>query len=112
MADIDTLTLTTAHAASSYGVPVLVIEGDAYGPADMTPAGMTGAALVRQFCGRFLQFEIPDTTAEADRAAELGALLLDLWAGALIGADDAGFVNIPPAITRCVVAALQAMAER
>jgi hypothetical protein len=78
----------------------------------MTPAGMTGAALVRQFCGRFLQFEIPDTTAEADRAAELGALLRDLWAGALIGADDAGFVNIPPAITRCVVAALQAMAER
>jgi hypothetical protein len=44
--DVDSLTLTTAHAASSYGRPVLVIDGEAYGPADMTPAGMTAAALL------------------------------------------------------------------
>jgi len=36
--DIDALTLTTAHSSSSYGVPVLVIEGEVYGPGDMTPA--------------------------------------------------------------------------
>ena len=52
-ADLDTLTLTTAHAASSYGRPVLVIEGEAYGPADMTPAGVTGAELVNAWAARF-----------------------------------------------------------
>lgn len=51
---VDTLTLTTAHAASSYGVPVLVIDGEAYGPADMTPAGMTGAELVHAWTARFV----------------------------------------------------------
>lgn len=51
----NTIVLTTAHASSSYGVPVLLVYGDAYGPADMTPAGITGAELVRAaaalFCG-------------------------------------------------------------
>ena len=42
--DFDTLTLSTKHAASSYGVPVLLLRGAAYGPADKTPAGVTGAA--------------------------------------------------------------------
>ena len=28
--------LTNAHAASSYGLPVLAIRGKAYGPADLT----------------------------------------------------------------------------
>jgi hypothetical protein len=53
-ADIDTLTLTTAHAASSYGRPVAVIEGAAYGPEDMTPAGVTGAELVTTWAAHFL----------------------------------------------------------
>lgn len=53
MADLDTVTLTTNHAASSYGRPVLVIEGEAYGPADMTPAGVTGAELVATWAERF-----------------------------------------------------------
>lgn len=52
-ADIDTVTLTTAHAASSYGRPVLVIDGEAYGPADMTPAGVTGSELVLEWAYRF-----------------------------------------------------------
>lgn len=30
----DRIALTTEHAASSYGIPVLVIDGQAYGPAD------------------------------------------------------------------------------
>lgn len=30
--------LTTDHAASSYGIPVLVIDGQTYGPADYLPA--------------------------------------------------------------------------
>ena len=52
-ADVDTLTLTTAHAASSYGRPVLVIEGEAYGPADLTPAGVTGAELALIWAAKF-----------------------------------------------------------
>ncbi|MDP9115000.1 MAG: hypothetical protein M3O20_15140 [Acidobacteriota bacterium] len=28
--------LTTDHAASSYGQPVLIVDGEAYGPADWT----------------------------------------------------------------------------
>lgn len=49
----ETLTLTTAHSASSYGRPVLVIDGDAYGPADLVPSGITAADLVRQWAARF-----------------------------------------------------------
>ena len=30
----DAIILTTDHAASSYGQPVLIIDGQAYGPAD------------------------------------------------------------------------------
>jgi hypothetical protein len=33
------LTLTTEHAASSYGIPVLVIDGNAYGRLDRMPEG-------------------------------------------------------------------------
>jgi len=72
--DFDTLTLTTAHAASSYGVPVLVIEGAAYGPADMTPAGVTGAELVTAWAARFAG------QGQADRAPD-GAAILSQVAG-------------------------------
>jgi len=41
--------LTTDHAASSYGVPVLVTLGAAYGPADILPSVITAGALVRAF---------------------------------------------------------------
>jgi hypothetical protein len=50
---LDTLTLTTNHAASSCGRPVLVIDGEAYGPADMTPVGVTAAELVATWAERF-----------------------------------------------------------
>jgi len=33
------IALTTDHPSSSYGLPVLVIDGQAYGPGDMTPLG-------------------------------------------------------------------------
>lgn len=49
----DTIILTTTHAASSYGVPVLVIDGEAYGPADMTPAGIIAADVVQEWAARF-----------------------------------------------------------
>jgi hypothetical protein len=38
--------LTTDHAASSYGVPVLLIDGQAYGPGDILPSGDLAAAYV------------------------------------------------------------------
>ena len=40
-------TLTTEHSASSYGQPVLVIEGEAYGPGDVLPNGMVARQWVR-----------------------------------------------------------------
>lgn len=36
--------LTTDHAASSYGVPVLVIDGAAYGSGDTLPTRFAGAS--------------------------------------------------------------------
>ena len=34
---IKTVTITDEHSASSYGVPVAVVEGEAYGPNDLLP---------------------------------------------------------------------------
>jgi len=41
--------LTTAHPASSYGQPVLLVSGEAHGPADVLPSGITAGDLVRLF---------------------------------------------------------------
>lgn len=41
--------LTTTHAASSYGQPVLTVAGQAYGPADALPSGITAGEFVRMF---------------------------------------------------------------
>jgi hypothetical protein len=38
--------LTTEHAASSYGKPVLVLDGQAYGPEDMLDGNMAGSCMV------------------------------------------------------------------
>ena len=34
--------LTTDHPSSSYGIPVLTIDGEAYGPSDETPLELAG----------------------------------------------------------------------
>ena len=39
--------LTTNHPASSYGQPILLLDGIAYGPCDTIPTGMSAAQLVR-----------------------------------------------------------------
>jgi hypothetical protein len=39
---IGSASLTTEHAASSHGIPVLVIEGAAYGAGDILPNGYRG----------------------------------------------------------------------
>ncbi len=44
--------LTTDHAASSYGVPVLLIGDTAYGSADVLPGGMRAGELVGRFLAR------------------------------------------------------------
>jgi hypothetical protein len=49
----------------------------------------------------------PAPAEQTDRAAELETILRDLWAGAMIGTDGAGFVNVPPDVTARVVAALR-----
>ena len=70
---LDVAQLTTNHAASSYGQPVLVLNGVAYGPADVIPGvgqtaedvvltsfrralvlGEDAGKLVRRFTGREL----------------------------------------------------------
>jgi hypothetical protein len=38
--------LTTEHAASSHGQPVLVLDGAAYGPEDMIDQHMAGSVMV------------------------------------------------------------------
>lgn len=43
----DKVLLTTEHAASSYGIPVAVIDGQAYGPGDATPLGPTREVVAR-----------------------------------------------------------------
>jgi hypothetical protein len=103
-ATVDTLTLTTDHAASSYGRPVAVIDGEAYGPADQLPNGQTAAEVVRDMTARFVVLTVGGA---AKREAELETVLRDLWAGAFIGDDGAGFVNVSPEVTARVVAALR-----
>lgn len=41
--------LTTNHGASSYGIPVLVIGREAFGPGDSLPSGLAAGELVRRF---------------------------------------------------------------
>ncbi len=50
--------LTTEHAASSYGLPVLVLGGTAYGPGDVLPSGETAA----EYVGRWSL--LPERTAD------------------------------------------------
>jgi len=45
--ELKEVTLTTEHAASSYGQPVLVIDGHAYGVGDRTPFGLAGGLAMR-----------------------------------------------------------------
>ena len=56
--------LTTDHATSSYGIPVLVLaNGSAYGPADTLPVecrDVTGADLVRRLRGSFVPADDAD----------------------------------------------------
>ncbi len=62
------LTLTTNHAASSYGLPVLVDENrNAYGPADTLPTG----ELARDFVARKIR-------AEGEKLLDVSLDLLDL----------------------------------
>lgn len=59
-------TLTTEHAASSYGIPVLVVGETAYGPGDVLPTGETA----RAFVGRFLIGSPPQIGRWAARTPE------------------------------------------
>lgn len=49
---IEAITLTTAHSLSSYGRPVLVVDGEAYGPADLV-GDKVAADLVHGWAARF-----------------------------------------------------------
>ena len=45
----DTFDLSDEHPSSRYGIPVLVVAGQAFGPADQLPGGWTAADFVRAF---------------------------------------------------------------
>lgn len=51
---LESITLTTANARSSYGVPVLVLEGQVFGPADVMPDGRPAAWYVWDWVRRFI----------------------------------------------------------
>jgi len=51
--ELTELTLTTEHASSSYGRPVLVVDGQAYGPGDRLPDGRIAGDLVQDWADRF-----------------------------------------------------------
>jgi hypothetical protein len=84
--NLDSITLTTAHAASSYGRPVLVIDGEAYGPADLTPTGQPAAHIVTEWTARFiaplppevrellLRSDYEEAAIKSRGGADLGAL--------------------------------------
>lgn len=57
--------LTTAHATSSYGMPVLVLDGMAYGPGDTLDGFPAGAVLVTTIAGMRRE----DLSADAEAAA-------------------------------------------
>lgn len=79
----ETLTLTTAHAASSHGQPVLLINGEPYGPMDLTPDGTPAAMLVTDWAARFIRPLEPEARAAVWRSAgadPVGALAPDMLA--------------------------------
>lgn len=56
--------LSTAHPSSSYGAPVVVLAGQALGPADLLPSGVAAGDFVRAFlakadpgAGRWVNFK-------------------------------------------------------
>lgn len=71
-AEIDSITLTTHH-----GAPVAVINGLAYGPADMTPAGVIGSELVGQWAARFAGQGQPDRAADGREIERLRGIVAD-----------------------------------
>ncbi len=92
--DVETLTLTTNHAASSYGQPVLLLDGEAFGPADITPAGMTGGELVTTWAARFIREDHPARLAFLAPAmlAQLKTML-DLYHRNLLDAPGSIFTE-------------------
>lgn len=66
-AQIGTASLTTDHAASSYGIPVLVFEGRAYGPDDMITDIMSAIALVNKILAGMQPSEVSDDLADLCR---------------------------------------------
>lgn len=68
--------LTTDHAASSYGQPVLVVDGVAHGPGDLLPDGQIAALAVRD------ELEIAALAIDDEQIALADAdvmLGLDFW---------------------------------
>jgi hypothetical protein len=64
-------TLTDERAESSYGQPVLVIEGAAYGPGDILPSG-------RRACDCIAQLDLRAKHDDIEGAAKLHAIWLTL----------------------------------
>ncbi len=71
--------LTTAHAVSSHGIPVLVIEGQAYGPGDLVDTNpMFGGYSAGQCLHDVTGAEIVRYQAEQAGLSEHGAVRLFL----------------------------------
>lgn len=57
--------LTTEHASSSYGIPVLVMDGQAYGPADLLPYWPEMAMAAAEYVAGWAETEGPDAVEMA-----------------------------------------------
>ena len=73
ISDLGSITgrLTTDHAASSYGQPVLVLDGEAYGPGDVYEPAYAGlaTAITRP---TLADIEISPTEGGGARMVEIG----------------------------------------
>jgi len=92
MKDGSTPALTTDHAMSSDGVPVLVVDGEVYGPGDVLPDGCPAAAWVQdwsrgpertpeelEMAGRFLLSSRPELERTAYHEAAHAVVAWMLW---------------------------------
>lgn len=74
--DLGTGVLTTDHAASSYGQPVLVVDGRAYGPNDTVAVPDGFRSIDRPLWVGYLH-RVPDRAYTAQELADVHRLIVD-----------------------------------
>lgn len=71
--------LTTEHNQSSYGIPVLVIDGDAYGPADPLPYPRPSSLRGHKWNGAAAVWLVCRHAAPGNEYRDAGKSFLSQW---------------------------------